>query len=179
LAALKNHPRSEFLEAVSTVLELERNGAETPELGTHLDWKSNLLRLASLCAAQGLLLDQIPDLIREGYSAAERRSYENSTDLLRNPQWASLISRFNVWLEANDAWHSLADAYLRLGKPDKAIDALDSIGAELQGFKTLLAQAQANARPDDGVTIEGQRKSMAVTLAILEERYAAARASAR
>jgi hypothetical protein len=179
LAALKNHPQNEFLKAASNVLALERDGAETPELGTHLGWRSNLLKLASLCANQGLLLDQIPALIREGYAAAERRNYENSTDLLRNPQWASLISRFTVWLEANDAWHSLAGACLRLGKPDKASDALDSIEAELKEFKTLLAQTQANAGPDDGVTIEGQRKSMADNLAKLEEQYAAARASVR
>ena len=177
LAALKNHPQSEFLEAASNVLALERNGAETPELGTHLGWKSNLLKLASLCANQGLLLDQIPALIREGYAAAEKRNDENSTDLSRNPKWVSLMSHFNFWLEANDAWHSLADACLRLGKPDKASDALNSIEAELREFKTLLAQAQANARPDDGVTIEGQRKSMADKLAKLEERYTAARAS--
>jgi hypothetical protein len=177
LAALKNHPQSEFLEAASNVLALERNGTETPELGTHLGWKSNLLKLASLCANQGLLLDQIPALIREGYAAAERRNDENSTDLSRNPKWVSLMSHFNLWLEANDAWHSLADACLRLGKPDKASDALDSIEAEQSEFKTLLAQAQAIARPDDGVTIEGQRESMADKLAKLEERYTAARAN--
>jgi hypothetical protein len=179
LAALKNHPQSELLEVVSNVLALERDGAETPELGTHLGWKSNFLKLASLCANQGLLLDQIPSLIREGYAAAEKRKYENSTDLSRTPQWVSLNSRFNVWLEANDAWRSLADAYLRFGKPDKAGDALDSIAAELKEFKGLLAQAQANARPDDGVTIESQRKSMADKLAQLEEQYTAARASVR
>ena len=146
LAALKNHPQSEFLEAASNVLALERDGAETPELGTHLGWKSNLLKLASLCANQGLFLDQIPALIREGYAAAERRNYENSTDLSRNPQWVSLISRFNVWLEANDAWHSLADAYLRVGKPDKASGALDNIEAELREFKTLLAAGTGKCR---------------------------------
>jgi hypothetical protein len=177
LAALKGHPQSEFLEAASNVLALEREGAETPELGTHLGWKSNLLKLASLCANQGLFLDQIPALIREGYAAAERRNYENSTDLWGNSQWASLMSRFNVWLEANDAWHSLADACLRVGKLDEASGALDSIENGLREFKTLLAQA--NARRDDGVTIEVQRKSMADKLAKLEERYAAARASER
>jgi len=179
LAALKNHSQSEFLEAASNVLALERDGAETPELGTHLGWKSNLLKLASLCANQGLLLDQIPALIREGYAAAEKRGYDNSTDLSRNPQWVSLMSRFNVWLEASDAWRSLADAYLRFGKPDKAIGALDSIEVELRKFKTLLAQAQANAVQDDGSTIEGQRKSMGDKLAKLEEQCAVARASVR
>lgn len=179
LAALKNHPQSGFLEAALNVLALERDGAETPELGTHLGRKSNLLKLASLCANQGLLLDQIPALIREGYAAAERHNHENSTDLSRNPKWVSLISRFNVWLEANDAWHSLADACLRVGKLDKASGALDSIEAGLREFKTLLDQAQANAAPDDGVTVEGQRKSMADKLAKLEEQYAAARASVR
>lgn len=179
LAALKNHPQSEFLEAASNVLALERDGAETPELETHLGWKSNLLKLASLCANEGLFLDQVPALIREGYAAAEKRKHENSTDLSRNPQWVSLISRFNVWLEASDAWRSLADAYLRCGKPDKASGALDSIEGELRVFKTLLAQAQANAGPDDGVVIESQRKSMADKLAKLEEQCAAARASIR
>lgn len=179
LAALKNHPQSEFLEAASNVLALERDGAETPELGTHLGWKSNLLKLASLCANQGLFLDQIPALIREGFATAEKRMHENSTDLSRNPQWVSLNSRFNVWLEANDARHSLADAYLRSGKPAKAIGALDSIEAELREFKTLAAQAQANAGPDDGVIIESQRKSMADKLAKLEEQCAAARAGVR
>jgi hypothetical protein len=179
LAALKTRPQSKFLEAASNILALERDGAETPELGTHLGWKSNLLKLASLCANQGLFLDQIPALIREGYAAAEKRMHDNSTDLSRNPQWVSLNSRFNVWLEANDAWRSLADAYLRFGKPAKASGALDSIEAELKEFKTLLAQAQANAGPDDGVVIESQRKSMADKLAKLVEQWATARASVR
>jgi|WetSurSiteA1Bulk_404760.scaffolds.fasta_scaffold03500_3 hypothetical protein len=174
LAALKNHPQSEFLEAASNVLALERNGAEPVELGT-----SNLLILASLCAKQGVLLDQIPALIREGYATAERRRTENSIDLSQNPQWVALMSRFNLWLEANDAWHSLVDAYLRLGKPERAGGALDSIEAELKEFKTLLSQAQANASPDEGVIIELQRKSMTEKLAKLEEKCAAARASVR
>ena len=177
LVELKNHPQSEFLEAASNVLALEREGAETPELGTHLSWKSNILKLTLLCAKQGLFLDQLPALIREGYTAAERRNYENSTDLSRNPQWISLMSRFNVWLEANDAWHSLADAYLRVGKLDEASAALDSMDAGLREFKILLEQARANAGPGDGVVVEAQRKSMADNLAKLEERYAAAQAS--
>ncbi len=177
LAAIKTRTQSEFLEAASIMLALERDGAEIPELGTHLGWKSNLLKLASIYANQGLFLDQVPALIREGYAAAEKRKHENSTDLSRNPQWVSLISRFNLWLEANDAWCSLADAYLRFGKPDKASGALDSIEAELKEFKTLLAGA--NAGPDDGVVIESQRKSMADKLAKLEEQCAAARGNIR
>lgn len=174
LAALKSHPQSEFLEAASNVLALERDGTESVELGT-----SNLLKLASLCANQGLLLDQLPTLIREGYAAAEKRRQDNSNDLSRNPQWVSLMSRFNLWVEANDAWHSLTNAYLRLGKPDKAGGALDNIDAELNEYIRLLAQAQANAQPDDGINIELQRKSMAEKLAKLEEQCAAARASVR
>jgi hypothetical protein len=179
LAELRNYPLGEFLEAASKVLALERDGAETPELGGHLSWKSNLLKLASLCANQGLLLDQVPALIREGYATAERRSYENATDLLRDPQWTSVTSRFNAWLEANDAWHALASAYLRVGKLNEANGALDSIGTGLREFKTLLAQARANPRPDDSAIIEAQRNSMADRLAKLEEQCAAARANIR
>jgi hypothetical protein len=179
LAALKNHPQREFTEAAANVLALERAGAETPELGTHLNWRSNILKLASLCANQGLFLDQIPALINEGYTAAVSHNSASSTDLFRNSPWVSLMSRFNVWVEANDAWHSLAEAFLRVGKPDAASGALDSIESGLKEFKTLLAQAQANAGPDDGNVVESQRKSMSDKLAKLEERYAAAQASVR
>jgi hypothetical protein len=179
LAALKNHPQSEFLETASNVLALERDGAETPELGGHLSWKSNLLKLALLYANQGLRLDQIPTLIREGYAAAERRNCEISTDLSRNNQWASVTSSFYLWLEANDAWHSLANAYLRVGKLNEANGALDNIGIGLREFKKLLAQTQANTGQADGAIIEAQRKSMADRLAKLEEQYTDARANVR
>jgi hypothetical protein len=179
LAALRNHSESEFLEAAANVLVLERDGAETPELGSHLLWKSNILKLASLYADRGIFLDQVPALIGEGYAAAERYSQENATDLAPIPQWALLMRRFSTWLETGDAWHSLAAAYLRAGKPDKASNALDSIEPGLREFKTLLAQAQADAKPDDNAITKAQRQSMADRLANREEQYAAARASIR
>jgi hypothetical protein len=179
LAKLGNHPQSEFLDVASRVVALERNGAETPELVSHLSWKSNLLKLASLCADHGLLLDQVPALIREGYATAERRNRENFTDLMGDPQQASVMSLFNVWLEANDAWHSLARACLRAGKPDEAGAALNSIEPRIREFKALLAQARSNPRTDDNSIIEMQHKSMADQLAKLEEQYATARANVR
>ena len=179
LSALKNHSESEFLEAAANVLVLERNGAETPELGTHLPWKSNILKLASLYATRGILLDQVPALIRDGYAAAERLNREIANDLSPNPEWSLLMRRFSSWLEADDAWHSLAAAYLRVGKPDKAGNALDSIEPGLREFKMLLEQAQEAARPDESVITKGQRQSIADQLANREERYAAARASIR
>ncbi len=179
LAALKNHSESEFLEAAANVLVLERNGTETPELGTHLRWKSNILKLASLYADQGILLDQVPAFIREGYAAAERYNREIVNDLSPNPEWSLLMRRFSSWMEADDAWHSLAAAYLRVGKPDKASNALDSIEPGLREFKTLLAKAQEDAKPDDSAITKAQRQSIADQLANREERYAAARASIR
>jgi hypothetical protein len=176
LAALKSHSESEFLEAAANVLALERDGAETPELGTHLPWKSNILKLASLYAGQGILLDQVPAVIREGYAAAERHNREHENDLSQNPGWSLLMRRFSSWLEADDAWHSLAAAYLRAGRPDKAGNALDSIEPGLREFKTLLAQAQEDAKPNDNAITKAQRQSIADQLANREERYAAARA---
>jgi hypothetical protein len=85
------------------------------------------------------------------------------------------MSHFNAWVEADDAWHALAEAFLRSGEPEKARGALDRIEAGLNEFKTLLAQASAQ---DSGV-IKGQRKTMADKLAQLEARYTVARASIR
>ena len=179
LAALTNHSESEFIEAAANVLALEREGPETPELGSHLNWKSNVLKLASLFAQKGLYLDQVPDLIREGYAVAERNRWQNATDLSANPQWALLMGRFSVWLEADDAWYSLTVAYLRAGRADKANTALNNIEAGLQEFRNSLAQAQANANPDDTSIVKLQRQGMADQLSLRESRYSAARASAR
>jgi hypothetical protein len=179
LAALKNHSESEFIEAAANVLALEREGSETPELGSHLNWKSNVLKLASLFAQKGLYLDQVPDLIREGYAVAERNRWQNATDLSANPEWALQMGRFSVWLEVDDAWHSLTAAYLRAGRADKANTALNNIEAGLREFRNSLAQAQANANPDDTSIMKLQRQGMADQLSIRESRYLAACASAR
>jgi hypothetical protein len=177
LAALKSRPESEFLEVATKALALERADAETSELGTHLlPWRSNILKLASLYADQGVLLDQIPALIKEGLAVSEKRNQEAASDLGRDPQWAFVTRRFSDWLEADDAWHSLANAYLRVGKPDNALVALDCIEPGLAEFKSQLAQTQAGARADDDVITAGQRQWMANELAAREKRYAAARA---
>jgi hypothetical protein len=156
--------------------DLEREGAETPELARHLPWKSNILKVASLYANQGVLLSEVPALIKEGLEAAEKHNREITNDLPKNPQWVSLMRRVSDWLEADDAWHSLAAAYLRLGRPDNALDALSAIEPALADFKSQLAQFQADAKADDSVIITGQRQSIANQLAEREERYIAARA---
>lgn len=175
LAALANRSESEVLEAAANVLALERQGAETPELGSHLSWRSNVLKVATLLAKRGLLLDQIPDLISEGYSAAERNSLERATDLSANPQWTVLMRRFSAWLEADDAWHSLAAAYLHIGKPEKANSALDAVEAGLKEFRALCVQAQADASSEDSSIARLQRQSMVDELAKREKRLSTAR----
>jgi hypothetical protein len=179
IAALNNRPESELLDLSAKVLALQRAGAITPELGTHLPWKSNILKLASLCADRAIFLNQIPALIEEGYVAAENTSREYLTDFSQNPQWVLLMGKFNAWVEADDAWHKLVATYLRMRKPDKANEALDYFEPRLREFKMLLAQAQANAKPDDSERMASQRQFMADQLSGFEERYASARASIR
>jgi hypothetical protein len=176
LAALTNHPESEFLEVATKALALEREGAETPELATHLPWQSNILKVASLSADKGIILDQLPALINEGLAAVEKHNRETADDLLRDPQWAFLLTRFRGWLEADDAWHSLASAYVRVGKPEKARQALDCIEPGLAELKSQFAQVLAGARGDEDVITTGQRQWMANELAAREKQLAAARA---
>jgi hypothetical protein len=176
LAALRNHPESEFLEVATKALTLEREGAETPELPTHVPWQSNILKLAALSADRGIMLDQVPSLINEGLAAVEKHNRETADDLPRDPQWAFLQTRFRGWLEADDAWHSLASAFVRVGKLEKARETLDCIEPGLAEFKSQFAQALAGARTDGDVITTGQRQWMANELAAREKRLAVARA---
>ncbi len=66
------------------------------------------------------------------------------------------MRRFYDWLDADDAWHSLAAVYLRLGRPDNAGEAPDSIEPGLVAFREELTQALA--KPDDDAITVGQRQ---------------------
>lgn len=170
LAALKNHPDSEFLEAAATALALERESAATDQPSG-----SNIVKLSLLCAEKGVWLDRVPALINEGLAVTEKSTSERSTDFGRDPQWRLLLLRVKDWLQADDAWHSLAEAYLRQGVPEKAREALDYIEPELKDFKSQLNQMPPGAGADDNL-IAGFRKRISDQLAAREKRLAGARA---
>jgi hypothetical protein len=175
LTALKSHGESEFFEVAEKALTLERDGSQTTRFPEQ-KWRSNILKLASLCADRGVLLDQVSDLIREGLAVAEASERERSSDFSRDRQWSSFITRFTDWREADDAWHALAAAYLRAGKPGKAASALSNIEPALARFKADLAAAQEGFRPEDDSIGAAQRQTLAAELAAREKHYAAAQA---
>lgn len=137
LSELKDHPEGEFLAAGENVLSLLRGGADS--------LPSNFTKLATLCANRGVLLDQIPSLIREGLAAAEKRDLENANDL-KSPEFNTEFGGFLRWKDADDAWHALFDAYLRIGKMDRARSALDEVEKGLTEWRKKIATIQASTQ---------------------------------
>jgi len=176
LAELKNRPQAEFIEAARKSLALERVSEEPSQFSPEgIFWGSNILRLAMLCVERGVWLDQIPTLIEEGLEAAEKYSWKMASDLAGDLQWSFLRGRFSSWLKADEAWHSLAEAYLQLGRRDKADEILDYIEQGLTEFKSQLAKRQMGNKVNDLWLFTTQQQWMRDELAAREKRYIAAR----
>ncbi len=173
LAALKSRPEGEFIEVARKSLALERKSEESSQFSPEaLFWGSNILRLAMLCVERGAWLDQVPALIKEGLAAAEKYSGETASDLAGDLQWSFLRGRFFAWLKADDAWHSLATAYLHRGKYDHAREVLNSMEQKLTEFTSQLAKTQKRGHADDHWLFKIQRQLMSEELAAREKRYA-------
>ncbi|MBZ5498258.1 MAG: zf-HC2 domain-containing protein [Acidobacteriia bacterium] len=169
LLELKNHPDSEFIAAGEKVLELERQGAESPARPGWANWGSNILRVASLYAGRGVRLDRVPALIKEGIAAAEKYDRETTTDLIP-AELSDARQRFRRWQEADDAWQALAEAYIRLGRPARAREAIARIEAGLSECRKQVAQLPAIIKRN-GKRAMDPLPSMISELAAHEARY--------
>ncbi|MGA2262185.1 MAG: anti-sigma factor [Acidobacteriota bacterium] len=144
LSELKNHPETEFTGAGEKVLSLLRGGADSLSL--------DFMKLATLYANRGVRLDQIPSLIREGLAAVEKRDLENANDL-KSPGFNTEMGRFLPWQYADDAWHALFDAYLRIAEIDRARSALDEVEKGMTEWRNKIATMQANTQVNNSYSL--------------------------
>lgn len=144
LSELKNHPETEFTAVGDRVLSLLRGRADSLSL--------DFMKLATLYANRGARLDQIPSLIREGLAAVEKRDLENANDL-KSPEFNTEMGRFLPWQYADDAWHALFDAYLRIAETDRARSALDEVEKGLTEWRKKIAIMQANTQVNNSYSL--------------------------
>jgi hypothetical protein len=130
LSELKKHPETEFFAVAEKVLSLLRGGTGLIPL--------DFMKLAALYANRGVRLDQVPSLIREGYSAAQKRDLENANDL-KSPAFDTGTGGFTPWQYEDDARHALFDAYLRIGETKRARSTLDEIRKGLAEWQMKVA----------------------------------------
>jgi len=143
LSELKGHPESEFIAVGERVQSLLREND-----GFYLDF----LKTASLYANRDVRLEQIPSMIREGLVVAEKRDLETKNDLV-SAEFNIGMGRFNEWQYAENAWHALFDAYVRIADMGRARSVLDEVAKGLVDWRKQIADLQSGIRPVNSLSL--------------------------